>query len=45
MTTPTLNFPAQFLGMAAMIQAGGTTINGEPSQLSPFGVTKKGDHY
>jgi aryl-alcohol dehydrogenase-like predicted oxidoreductase len=45
LTTPTLNFPAQFLGMAAMIQAGGTTINGEPSQLSPFGVTRRGDHY
>jgi aryl-alcohol dehydrogenase-like predicted oxidoreductase len=42
---PTLNFPAQFLGMAAMIQAGGTTINGEPSQASPFGVTRPGDHY
>jgi len=45
LTTPTLNFPAQFLGMAAMIQAGGTTINGEPSELSPFGVTQAGDHY
>jgi aryl-alcohol dehydrogenase-like predicted oxidoreductase len=45
LTTPTLNFPAQFLGMAAMIQAGGTTINGEPSQLSPFGVSRVGDHY
>jgi aryl-alcohol dehydrogenase-like predicted oxidoreductase len=45
LTTPTLNFPAQFLGMAGMIQNGGTTVNGEPSQLSPFGVTKAGDHY
>ena len=45
LTKPKLNFPAEFLGMAGMIQAGGTTINGEPSQLSPFGVTKPGDHY
>jgi aryl-alcohol dehydrogenase-like predicted oxidoreductase len=45
LTTPTLDFPAPFLSMAAMIQAGGTTINGEPSQPSQFGVTKKGDHY
>ncbi|MDB4989963.1 MAG: oxidoreductase, partial [Myxococcaceae bacterium] len=45
LTVPTLNFPAQFLGMAGMIQHGGTTINGEASQLSPFGVTKVGDHY
>jgi aryl-alcohol dehydrogenase-like predicted oxidoreductase len=45
LTMPTLNFPAQFLGMAAMIQAGGTTINGEASQLSPFGVTRVGDYY
>jgi aryl-alcohol dehydrogenase-like predicted oxidoreductase len=45
LTKPTLNFPAPFLAMAGMIQAGGTTINGEPSALSPFGVTKPGDHY
>jgi hypothetical protein len=45
LTKPTQNFPAPFLAMAGMIQAGGTTINGEPSVLSPFGVTKVGDHY
>ncbi len=45
LTKPKLNFPAEFLGMASSIQAGGTTINGEPSQLSPFGVSKAGDHY
>ena len=45
LTKPKLNFPADFLHMAGMIQAGGTTINGEPSQLSPFGVTEAGDHY
>jgi aryl-alcohol dehydrogenase-like predicted oxidoreductase len=45
LTRPKLNFPAEFLEMARMIHAGGTTINGRPSQLIPFGVTKKGDHY
>ncbi len=45
LTRPKLNFPADFLGMAGMIQAGGTTINGEPSQMSTFGVTRAGDHY
>jgi aryl-alcohol dehydrogenase-like predicted oxidoreductase len=45
LTTPTLNFPAQFLGMAGTIQNGGTTVNGESSQPSPWGVTKRGDHY
>jgi aryl-alcohol dehydrogenase-like predicted oxidoreductase len=45
LTRPKLNFPAEFLEMARMIHAGGTTINGQPSQLIPFGVTKKGDHY
>ncbi|MBL9100453.1 MAG: aldo/keto reductase [Myxococcales bacterium] len=42
---PKLNFPAAFLAMAPMIHAGGTTVNGEPSQLSPFGVSRVGDHY
>jgi aryl-alcohol dehydrogenase-like predicted oxidoreductase len=45
LTAPTLNFPAPFLSYASGIQAGGTTINGEPSELSPWGVTKQGDHY
>ncbi|WP_437589799.1 aldo/keto reductase [Sorangium sp. So ce1000] len=45
LTTPKLNFPAEFLELARNIQGGGTTINGQPSQLIPFGVTKKGDHY
>jgi aryl-alcohol dehydrogenase-like predicted oxidoreductase len=45
LTKPALNFPAQFLSMAAMIHAGGTTINGEAAQPSPFGVTKPGDSY
>ena len=45
LTKPKLDFPAEMLEMARMIHAGGTTINGLPSQLLPFGVTKKGDHY
>lgn len=45
LTRPKLNFPADFLELARMIHAGGTTINGRPAQLLPFGVTKKGDHY
>ncbi|HWE27444.1 MAG TPA: aldo/keto reductase, partial [Polyangia bacterium] len=46
LTTPTLNFPAPFLTMAGMIHAGGTTINGEKSEMIPeFGTTKPGDHY
>ncbi|HVH42828.1 MAG TPA: aldo/keto reductase [Labilithrix sp.] len=45
LTTPKLNFPAPFLAMAGSLQAGGTTINGEPSTPSPFGVTKTGDFY
>jgi hypothetical protein len=45
LTKPRLNFPGDFLDIARMIHAGGTTINGQPSQLLPFGVTKKDDHY
>jgi aryl-alcohol dehydrogenase-like predicted oxidoreductase len=46
LTTPTLNFPAEFLPLTRMIQAGGTTINGVKSQLLPeFGTAKRGDRY
>ena len=45
LSKPTLNFPAEFVQMAHMIQQGGTTVNGTPSQLVPFGVTKVDDHY
>lgn len=45
LTKPKLNFPAEFRELAPMLHAGGTTINGQPSQLIPVGVTKKGDHY
>ena len=45
LTKPQLDFPADMVEMARHIHAGGTTINGYPSQLLPFGVTKKGEHY
>lgn len=45
LTKPTLNFPAAFLTVAASIQNGGATVNGEQSQPSPWGVTQRGDHY
>jgi aryl-alcohol dehydrogenase-like predicted oxidoreductase len=45
LTTPTLNFPAELLGLTRMLHAGGTTINGVPSEILPFGPTKAGDHY
>jgi hypothetical protein len=46
LTTPTLNFPAELLPLTRMLHAGGTTINGETSQLLPaFGPSKPDDHY
>jgi aryl-alcohol dehydrogenase-like predicted oxidoreductase len=45
LTTPTLNFPAPFLNLAGTIQNGGTWVNGEQQEASPWGVTTKGDHY
>ncbi len=45
LSKPKLNWPADLLSLARDLHGGGTTINGEPSQLVPFGVTKKGDHY
>ena len=45
LTAPTLNFPAPFLNVAGTIQHGGCTVNGEHAEPSPWGVTKKGDHY
>jgi aryl-alcohol dehydrogenase-like predicted oxidoreductase len=37
LSTPTLNFPAQFLSVASMFLGGGTTINGESSPVFPYG--------
>jgi len=46
LTTPALNWPAEILGITSMAHAGGTTINGQRSQLLPaFGPTKPDDHY
>jgi aryl-alcohol dehydrogenase-like predicted oxidoreductase len=45
LTKPALNFPADIVAMTRSLHAGGTTINGQPSQLLPFGPTKAGDHY
>jgi aryl-alcohol dehydrogenase-like predicted oxidoreductase len=46
LSQPVLPFPCGFLELASSIHAGGTTINGKPSQLLPaFTVAKKGDHY
>ncbi len=46
LTTPTLDFPAEILTLARMIHAGGTTINGQQSELLPqFATAKPGDHY
>lgn len=46
LTTPTLNFPAEYVPWFRMMHAGGTTINGEKSELLPaWGVAKPGDHY
>jgi aryl-alcohol dehydrogenase-like predicted oxidoreductase len=46
LTAPVLNFPAQFVELSRMIHAGGTTINGQPSEpFAMFLPTKAGDHY
>jgi aryl-alcohol dehydrogenase-like predicted oxidoreductase len=46
LTTPTLNFPAEYLPSFRMLHAGGTTINGEKWGLLPeFGTAKRDDHY
>jgi aryl-alcohol dehydrogenase-like predicted oxidoreductase len=46
LTTPTLNWPAEFLPLTRALHAGGTTINGEKAPLLPeFGPAKRDDHY
>jgi aryl-alcohol dehydrogenase-like predicted oxidoreductase len=45
LTTPKLNFPGNWDGLYPAIHNGGTTVNGVHAEASPFGVTKKGDHY
>lgn len=44
-STPTLPFPIPFLRHAPSVYAGGTTINGEPSQIAPVLPQKPGEHY
>jgi aryl-alcohol dehydrogenase-like predicted oxidoreductase len=47
LTTPALDFPAEILKLVQMFHAGGTTINGEKSELLPLfgGPTKPDDYY
>jgi len=45
LTKPTLNFPAGFLPNVGALQNGGTSVNGEQQEPSPWGVTKKGEAY
>jgi aryl-alcohol dehydrogenase-like predicted oxidoreductase len=45
LSKPTLDFPAEFLTMVSMFQAGGTTINGESSLPFPFSPTSDDDRY
>lgn len=44
-SAPQLPFPIPFLQSAPGVYAGGTTINGEPSQMLPFLPQRSGDHY
>jgi len=44
-SAPELPFPIPFLQGAPAVVAGGTTINGEASQISPFLNQRRGEHY
>jgi aryl-alcohol dehydrogenase-like predicted oxidoreductase len=44
-SAPELPFPVAFLQGAPAVFAGGTTINGEPSQISPILPQRRGDHH
>lgn len=44
-SAPQLPFPIPFLRQAPMVYAGGTTINGEPSQSSPIMPKTQDDHH
>lgn len=44
-SAPVLPFPTAFLAGAPAVAAGGTTINGEASIISPILPQKRGDHY
>lgn len=44
-SAPQLPFPIPFLRLAPGVYAGGTTINGEPSQMLPNLPQRRGEHY
>lgn len=44
-SAPQLPFPIPFLRQAPGVYAGGTTINGEPSQILPVLPQRPGDHH
>lgn len=44
-SAPQLPFPIPFLQGAPGVYAGGTTINGEASQVSPILPSRRGDHH
>jgi aryl-alcohol dehydrogenase-like predicted oxidoreductase len=45
LSKPTLNFPADFLQMAPSFMQGGTTVNGQASQLWPNAPQNDSDRY
>jgi aryl-alcohol dehydrogenase-like predicted oxidoreductase len=45
LSTPTLSFPANFLGFATMFAQGGTTVNGEPSVPWPMAPKSDAERY
>ena len=45
LSEPALNFPANFLKMAASFMQGGTTVNGEASQAMPLMPTSDAERY
>jgi aryl-alcohol dehydrogenase-like predicted oxidoreductase len=44
-SAPQLPFPIPFLRLASGVYSGGTTINGEPSQILPVLPQRRGEHY
>jgi aryl-alcohol dehydrogenase-like predicted oxidoreductase len=45
LSTPTLNFPANFLGVATMFSQDGTTVNGEASVKWPMAPASDAERY
>jgi aryl-alcohol dehydrogenase-like predicted oxidoreductase len=44
-SAPQLPFPIAFLRLAPAVYGGGTTVNGEASQPTPFMPQRRGDHH